>query len=128
LIHEDRLVLLDYEVVHWGDPAFDVGFSLAHFLSKAHYLVPQRHEFAAAAQLHWQSYRQAIGAGAWQQSLEPRAVQHTLACLLARVAGRSPLEYLTPQHRSLQQKVVCDLIHCEPGGIESLIDMFLARL
>ena len=32
LLHEDRLVLLDYEVIHFGDPAFDIGFSLAHLL------------------------------------------------------------------------------------------------
>jgi hypothetical protein len=30
----------------------------------------------------------------WNE-IEPRAVRHTLGCLLARVAGKSPLEYLT---------------------------------
>ena len=38
LVHSGRLVLLDHEVIHWGEPAFDVGFSLTHFLSKAHHL------------------------------------------------------------------------------------------
>jgi len=28
LIYQDKLVLLDHEVIHFGDPAFDVGFSL----------------------------------------------------------------------------------------------------
>ena len=38
LIYKDKLVLLDYEVIHWGDPAFDLGFSMTHLLSKAHYM------------------------------------------------------------------------------------------
>ncbi len=49
LIHKDRLVLLDHEVIHFGDPAFDLGFSMTHFLSKAHHLPAQRREFASAA-------------------------------------------------------------------------------
>ena len=38
LIYEGKLILLDHEVFHFGDPAFDVGFALTHFLSKAHHL------------------------------------------------------------------------------------------
>ena len=34
LIHQGRLVLLDFEVIHFGDPAFDLGFSLTHLLRK----------------------------------------------------------------------------------------------
>jgi aminoglycoside phosphotransferase (APT) family kinase protein len=33
LVREGRLVLLDHEVAHFGDPAFDVGFSTTHLLS-----------------------------------------------------------------------------------------------
>ncbi|MEP6984813.1 MAG: aminoglycoside phosphotransferase family protein, partial [Chloroflexota bacterium] len=56
LIYDSRLVLLDYEVIHWGDPAFDLGFSLTHLLSKAHALPEHRAEFAAAARMYWVSY------------------------------------------------------------------------
>src|SRR5262249_18852415 len=28
LVHDGRLILLDHEVIHWGDPAFDLGFAL----------------------------------------------------------------------------------------------------
>jgi len=31
LVRNHGLVLLDHEVIHWGDPAFDLGFSLTHF-------------------------------------------------------------------------------------------------
>ena len=61
LIHKERLVLLDHEVIHWGDPAFDVGFSLTHLLSKAHYLPRRRAAFAAAARAYWNCYATALG-------------------------------------------------------------------
>src|SRR5262249_30208506 len=38
LVHAGRLVLLDHEVIHFGDPGFDLGFSLTHLLSKAHHI------------------------------------------------------------------------------------------
>jgi len=67
LVRNKGLVLLDHEVIHWGDPAFDVGFSLTHFLSKAHHLRAHRKKFAEAAHLYWKSYN--------DNSFEERAVQ-----------------------------------------------------
>jgi 5-methylthioribose kinase len=120
LVREGRLVLLDHEVMHWGDPAFDLGFSLAHFLSKAHHFPAWRAEFARAAQLYWQSYD--------DRSCEERAVRHLLGCLLARVDGRSPLEYLGPAERQRQRAVVLRLMDAPPAGIAPLIDQFVSCL
>jgi 5-methylthioribose kinase len=120
LVREGRLVLLDYEVIHWGDPAFDLGFSLAHFLSKAHHFPAWRAEFARAAHLYWQSYD--------DRSCEERAVRHLLACLLARVDGRSPLEYLGPDERERQRAAVLRLMAGPPAGVAPLIDQFVSCL
>ncbi len=60
LIYRNKLILLDYEVVHFGDPAFDVGFALTHFLSKAHHLSKERVRLASAAELFWQVYHEEI--------------------------------------------------------------------
>ena len=95
LIHGDRFVLLDHEVAHFGDPAFDVGFSLTHFLSKAHHCGDMRSQFLESATLYASNYLELVKACSFHQGLEGRTCRHTLACLLARVAGRSPLEYLT---------------------------------
>ena len=128
LLHGARMVLLDHEVIHWGDPAFDVGFSLTHLLSKAHYLADVRATFADAARQYWRHYRQAVGPVDWRDALEPRAVRHTLGCLLARVAGRSPLEYLDEPHRTRQCGAVVPLMQRPPATIDDLIDAFLGRL
>src|SRR2546427_2967 len=42
LIRAGRLVVLDHEVIHFGDPAFDLGFAMTHLLSKANHLPAQR--------------------------------------------------------------------------------------
>ena len=128
LIHQDRLVLLDHEVIHFGDPAFDLGFSLTHFLSKAHHLPALRREFASAALEYWRIYAEALGAPEWATDLEPRAVRHTLACLLARVVGRSPLEYLSPAERIRQRDAVLRIIPSMPATIADLVSLLEKQL
>lgn len=122
LIHEGRLILLDHEVIHWGDPAFDLGFSLTHFLSKAHHLPPHRAAFVDAINIYWTSYRELASPD------EPHVVRHTLGCLLARVAGRSPLEYLSATERDRQRRAVLALIPKPPSTIHALVKEFLACL
>ena len=95
----------DHEVIHWGDPGFDVGFGLTHLLSKAHHLPAYRAALVRAARTVWQSYQDEIDGSPWQTGLEHHVVRHTLGCLLARVAGRSPLEYLTEHEPRLSSDV-----------------------
>jgi len=100
LVRQGRLVLLDHEVLHFGDGAFDIGFSMTHLLSKAGHVAGRKTDFLEAAQLYWQTYLEYFPAGAdW----EKRAVRHTLACMLARVRGKSPLEYLTQEQQRRQE-------------------------
>ncbi|MGH2551191.1 MAG: phosphotransferase family protein, partial [Thermomicrobiales bacterium] len=124
LVHGDRLILLDHEVIHFGDPGFDLGFSLTHLLSKAHHLPELRADFANAAKHYWDVYEQTVGTSAWTIDLEARAVRHTLCILLARVAGRSPLEYLSPDERSRQRAVVLALMLYPPETVHDLVDRF----
>ena len=61
LVHQGRLILLDHEVIHWGDPAFDLGFALTHLLSKANHLPLHRPVFLSAARKFWQAYLREVG-------------------------------------------------------------------
>lgn len=124
LIHEGRLVLLDHEVIHFGDPAFDLGFSMAHFLSKAHHIPDRRRAFLKAANDYWRIYLEELGPLVWAGELETRAVRHTLGCLLARVVGRSPLEYLAKDERLRQQEAVLRIVPRPPRRMTNLISTF----
>jgi aminoglycoside phosphotransferase (APT) family kinase protein len=127
LVHAGRLVLLDHEVIHWGDPAFDVGFALTHLLGKANHLEGQGAAFASAAVRLWDVYRQIVN-DRFGRDYEARAARHLAACLLARVVGRSPLEYLGADARARQLGASLALIASPPDSIPALITAFVKEL
>ena len=128
LIAAERLILLDHEVIHFGDPAFDVGFLMAHLLSKAHHLPVVREELIGGALLFVARYHDELGPVEENQATQRRVVGHTLGCLLARVAGRSPLEYLDAEERARQRDLVLDLIDLRLRDMSELIREFGERL
>jgi 5-methylthioribose kinase len=94
LVSETRLVLLDCEVAWYGDPAFDLAFLLAHFLLKGLYHTPRQVGLRGLAKGFWQRYLKEAGSAIDAQSLEPRVARLLLMLLLARIDGKSPVEYL----------------------------------
>ena len=128
LIHEDRFVLLDHEVAHFGDPAFDMGFSLTHLLSKAHHCSDRRVMFLGSARLYVSQYLERVRGCPFLQHFEDRACRHTLACLLARVRGRSPLEYLTEIEKQNQHRVAVSMMTRHLSTLKQLIELFAEEL
>jgi aminoglycoside phosphotransferase (APT) family kinase protein len=127
LVHEGRLVLLDHEVIHFGDGAFDLGFALTHLLSKANAIRDHRQRFVEAAESFWETYREAVVTPD-PDALEARAVRHTLGCLLARCVGRSPLEYLAPPAAAHQANAASALMDDPPSRVNDLVAAFIGRL
>ena len=121
LIKDRDIILLDYEVMHFGDPAFDIGFFLTHLLSKANFLPSHRDSFIDASSFFWENYLSKVPYFQENEN-ELRAVNHTLGCLLARIAGRSPLEYLDDHARQRQREVSLKMIIKKPGKIFELIN------
>jgi hypothetical protein len=82
-------VLLDWEVIHAGDPAFDLGMLSAHLLLKG-----CRPGAASTGQSTVPAARAL--AGSYTGPADPGlAVRHTGAIMLARLWGKSRVEYLT---------------------------------
>ena len=52
---------------------------------------------------------------------ENRTARHTLACMLARVAGRSPLEYLSHTEQQRQQQHITEMMHHPPASLFELV-------
>jgi len=119
LIHNHRLILLDHEVMHFGDGTFDLGFSMTHLLSKARHVEGKKAAFQQAAKLYWEEYGKHFDV---DESWEQRAVRHTIACMLARVKGKSLLEYLSEEERASQCKCCLQLIDSIPTHIHQLIE------
>ena len=87
-------MLLDAECAWWGDPAFDIAFCLNHLLLKCLWNAPATDAFLAAFEALAGAYLQGVD---WEPTagLERRAAALLPGLLLARVDGKSPVEYIT---------------------------------
>jgi aminoglycoside phosphotransferase (APT) family kinase protein len=87
-------VFLDAETAWWGDPAFDVAFCLNHLLLKCLAAPEARTGFLASFAAFAQAYLARVD---WEpaDALEARAASLLPGLMLARVDGKSPVEYLT---------------------------------
>lgn len=97
LVYDGGLMLVDFEVGHFGDPAFDLGFFLSHLVLKTFRAGEDWLRFWQLTESFWQSYWTRLTPrvpGADQRDLERRAVQNFAGCVLARIDGKSQVEYL----------------------------------
>jgi len=87
-------VFLDAECAWWGDPAFDLAFCLNHLLLKCLWTPPATAGFLACFDALSLRYRDGV---TWEQPLhlESRAARLLPGLFLARVDGKSPVEYIT---------------------------------
>jgi 5-methylthioribose kinase len=91
------LMLVDHEVATWNDPLFDVCFFLNHLVLKGVHREEAAPLFEEAARAFLAAYTSRAPPSA-RRHLE--APSHLLpALLLARVDGKSPVEYLTEPAR-----------------------------
>ena len=127
LVHRGRLVLLDHEVIHWGDGAFDIGFGMTHFVAKALHVPGRRAAFLEAALAFWDSYRMAVDGEFASGRYESRAVRHVVGCVLARAVGRSKLEYLSAPERTIQAEAAVAIALDPPSTVENLVSSFGER-
>lgn len=89
-------VLLDAECAWYGDPAFDLAFCLNHLLLKC---LVQRAMQKPLLESFAQLVREYLSHVIWEprESLERRAAELLPGLMLARVDGKSPVEYLVDE-------------------------------
>lgn len=125
-----RLVLLDFEVAHYGDPTFDAAFCLNHLILKACRFASERSRYLAAARRFWQAYVTVLP-GELARTAEGRAVTQLGVLLLARIDGKSPAEYITdPGLNEVVRGIAKAIMLRGYVGLEavySLVDMRLAE-
>jgi aminoglycoside phosphotransferase (APT) family kinase protein len=89
-------VFLDAECAWWGDPAFDLAFCLNHLLLKCLWTPSATLGFLACFDALVAAYNRHI---TWEppHALECRAAHLLPGLFLARVDGKSPVEYITAE-------------------------------
>jgi 5-methylthioribose kinase len=98
LAHVAGFTLVDYETAHLGDPTMDLGLFLAHLTLKALRLADRRADYFRLISAFWQGYAVEVQFRPAAE-LERRGVAHLGVCLLARVDGTSPVDYLPDPRR-----------------------------
>ncbi len=128
LVHSGGLILLDFECAHAGDPTFDLGFFLTHLLLKSIRAASADPSGAAGyiklTREFWDAYleRRNLAPGP-RTELVRRAIRHTAACCLARVDGKSPVEYLDAQGQTRARSFARAALEAGPGTWDDLMTM-----
>ena len=109
MIRKHEPVFLDAECATVGDPSFDVSFCLNHLVLKAVHLPPSRQSLLRSVNDFWSAY---AGCVSWEPAsiLEERVCKLLPALMLARVDGKSPVEYLSENSRSLVRSLSIELL------------------
>jgi 5-methylthioribose kinase len=110
LVYPDRVLALDFEVVHRGDPAFDVAFLLTHLVMKSVHLPEHAADLRSAADAFLAGYGTSLP--------EAHLVAELGCLLLARVDGKSPAEYLTEPQREQARAAGIELLTAPPSSLE----------
>jgi aminoglycoside phosphotransferase (APT) family kinase protein len=115
-------VLLDAECAWHGDPAFDAAFCLNHLVLKSIHvpalrggLIEQARRFAATWLAHFPAGHRA--------GLEARTAALLPCLMLARVDGKSPVEYLSETNRQAVRDLATPFIRTPAAGLDRLLTL-----
>lgn len=119
LVADTEIKIVDCEVAWYGDPSFDIGFLVHHLLLK--YLHFDNEQFIQLASAFIDGYQQALGADKLTQIDQPHTVETSLMLMLARIDGKSPVEYLTEFQREAIRAKVFSLLNQDIASLDQLL-------
>jgi 5-methylthioribose kinase len=109
LVGAGGLWVVDWEVVHRGDPAFDLAFLLNHLMLKAIHRPTIRAAYQACGVAFLDAYH---------GDIDTAYVLGLVGCLMvARVDGKSPAEYLTDSERGRAREAGIGLLTDPPRSL-----------
>ncbi len=113
-------LFLDAECAWWGDPAFDLAFCLNHLLLKCLWAPSATPGFLTCFDAMANAY---VARVTWEgpAALEARAAQLLPGLFLARVDGKSPVEYITTEQDKNRVRRVARALLTHP--VEALGDV-----
>jgi len=109
LVADHGPIFLDAECAWYGDPAFDLAFVLNHLLLKGAWRPQWRERYADAHSALAAAYFARV---AWEPraSCDARTAALLPGLMLARIDGKSPVEYLTDQQKQVVRNIARELI------------------
>jgi 5-methylthioribose kinase len=121
LTQEHGFTLVDYETAHFGDATMDLGFCLSHLLLKAVKRSHDRQRHFELTRCFWRGYT-AETTYLPHAELQRRGIEHCGVCLLARIDGTSPVEYLAEEDkRQVVRRLGRRLLLEQPGSWDEVL-------
>ena len=119
LIGPEGPVLIDAECAWFGDPAFDVAFCLNHFFLKAAHMPQHVEALMRCVSMMTGAYLEHVN---WEPNsqLEARVTSLLPGLTLARIDGKSPVEYLDGPARDAVRALAIALLHQQPRTVEEI--------
>jgi len=120
-------VFLDAECAWWGDPAFDVAFCLNHLMLKCLWVPNAKHRLLHAFRTLTARYLTGVD---WEPvaSIDRRIAGLLPGLFLARVDGKSPVEYLTDHDKDRVRRVATPLLADSPDRLADVAETWGAEL
>ena len=120
IVTGNDIFLLDFEVVHYGNPVFDLAFLLNHLLLKAIYNAHIKEDYFQAAYSFWEGYISEIP----HFSLEKDTVRQLGCLMLARIDGKSPAEYIVkPDTKDAVRGIAKSILLDDLATLKEVIDL-----
>lgn len=122
LFRDGKPIILDAECATMGDPCFDLAFCLNHLFLKALHLPEFKRSLLASVLRFWGTYALFVN---WEDAmaLEARVAALLPALMLARVDGKSPVEYLSETDQARIRALTVPLIARPVCRLLDLIDV-----
>jgi aminoglycoside phosphotransferase (APT) family kinase protein len=113
LIGPNGPIFLDAECAWYGDPAFDLAFCLNHLLLKCLWTPRAFEDFLACFDAMADRYLAGVD---WESAdaMEARTASLLPGLFLARVDGKSPVEYLTQERDKARVRAVARALIADP--------------
>lgn len=112
-----RLIILDFEVAHWGDPAFDVAFFVSHLLLKSFHMPLSETSLRSGAQAFLNAYASEGGVAEDDGHLAGLVA----ALMLARTDGDSPVDYLSMFEQNRSRTFAMAILNTHPASLSALL-------
>lgn len=121
LLRDCAPILLDAECATMGDASFDLSFCLNHLMLKAVHVPALRDVLWDEARALWAAYVPHV---TWEppEALNARVAALLPALFLARVDGKSPVEYMTEAEADLVRRIAPPLIAVPLPTLDALIE------
>jgi len=127
LFRGGKPIVLDAECATMGDPSFDVAFCLNHLVLKAIHIPQTRSALLASVVEFWNAYATHVD---WE---DPDTLQARISALLpmlmlARVDGKSPVEYLSEPDRQRVRDLSIPLIEAPVARLSDIVQSLTSSL